>query len=92
MFQVRQHAAKLLNVPVSTFPVRLAGSGRRWAGPQMAGPSAELLGGSNRALSSSRDEEEVVGGPNMRQQDQKGALKAEDIANFEEKPQKASIF
>ena len=55
----------------------------------MAGAPGELLGGSNRAVSS-RDKEEVAEGLDVRKQDQKGAQKAENIADFQEKLQEAA--
>lgn len=50
----------------------------------MVGASTELLGGSNRALSS-RDEEEVVERLGVRKQNQKGAQKAENVADLRER-------
>lgn len=84
------HVAKLLNMPCSTLPAWLSWRWERCAGPQMVGASAELLGGSNRALSS-RDEEEVVERLGVRKQNQKGAQKAENAADLRQKLQETNI-
>lgn len=50
------------------------------------------LGGSNRAIGSRADDEEVVERLDVRKRDHKGAQKAENIADFQEKLQEANIF
>lgn len=56
----------------------------------MVWASTELLGGSNRALSS-RDEEEVVERLGVKKQHQKRAQKAENVTNLQEKLQETNI-
>lgn len=56
----------------------------------MVWASTELLGGSNRALSS-RDEEEVVERLGVKKQHQKRAQKAENVTNLREKLQETNI-
>jgi len=71
--------------PSPPFPHGSPGHGECCAGPQLAGPAAELLRGS-------RHEDELVERLDVKKQDQKGAQKAENKANFLEKLQEANIF